>query len=38
MSDPLSVLRENFINKASMKADDQNITIGEFKFPRNTLT
>ena len=38
MSDPLSLLREQFINKKPISHDDAFITIGDLKFPRNTLT
>jgi hypothetical protein len=38
MSDPLSILRDYFIRKEQIRHDDQNIIIGDLKFPRNTLT
>jgi len=39
MSDPLSLLREQFRNNKNVVAhDDTHITIGDLKFPRNTPT
>ena len=38
MSDPLSLLREHSINKRPISHDATHITIGDLKFPRNTLT
>ena len=39
MSDPLSLLREQFRNNKNLVAhDDTHITIGDLKFPRNTTT
>ncbi len=38
MSDPLSLLRESFVNKRPMKHDDYSIFIGDLRFPRNTVT
>jgi hypothetical protein len=38
MSDPLSLLREHFIQKQPMSHDDHNIFIGDLRFPRSTVT
>ena len=38
MSDPLSLLREQFINKKALSHDDTHITIGDLKFLRATPT
>mmetsp|Transcript_49101 Transcript_49101/g.71996 ORF Transcript_49101/g.71996 Transcript_49101/m.71996 type:complete len:520 (-) Transcript_49101:75-1634(-) len=38
MSDPLSLLREQFVNKKPLAHDDTHITIGDLKFPRSILT
>jgi hypothetical protein len=38
MSDPLSLLREQFINKKPVSHDATHIFIGDLKFSRNVLT